>query len=151
MEKLFSCLILLVAAVLLIPGCFAEETPNATVANITDAVPVEEEILINATYTADVNTTNLTMAINETVLVSLKENPTTGYEWNVTNSSGLEIVNDTYIMDAAPRGMMGVGGIHEWLLKAVKLGNQTFSAVDIRSFEAPKGDEETYKLDVLVE
>jgi len=155
MEKILSCLILLVATVLLLPGSFAEETQVELVENVTEILPVEEESLFNATYTADVNTTTLTMAVNETVLVSLAENPTTGYMWNVTTSSGLEIVNGdgngTYTMDAAPAGMVGVGGIHEWIVQAVEIGNQTFSGTYMRSFEPVTGEEDTYTLDITVE
>ena len=151
MEKLFTCFILLVAAVLLVPGCYAEETPMTTDANATEVTPVEDVALVNTTFTADVNTTELTMAMNDTVRVALSENPTTGYMWNVTNSSGLAIINDSYVMDAAPEGMVGVGGVHEWILQAVEVGNQTFSGVYMRSFETPTGEEDTYTLDVTVE
>jgi inhibitor of cysteine peptidase len=175
MEKVFSYLILLVAAVLLVPGCFAEETSAVADANVTEVVdttnetvaeetgmvdvtnetaetvPMDETGVINTTYTADINTTALAMMVNETVRVSLKENPTTGYMWNVTNSTGLEIVNDTYVIDSAPEGMVGVGGVHEWVLKAIEAGNQTFSGVYMRSFETPTGSEDTYNLEVTVE
>ena len=165
---------LLLAAMLLVPGCFAEETPmneSANVsgvivtaveteapvtdvvdgANTTGVAPVKEETNLNTTYTADVNVTSMTMAINETALISLKENPTTGYSWNVTNSSGLEIVNSTYTMDAAREGMVGVGGVHDWIVKAVETGNQTFTAVMMHVSEPATGNEDTYSLNVTVE
>lgn len=149
MERSFSYVILLAAVFLLVPGCFAEET--VTTEEAAAAEPAIEEGIANATYTADVNTTALTMAIGETVSVSLAANPTTGYEWNVTNTSGLAIINETYVIDAHPEGMVGVGGVQEWILEAVEAGNQTFSAVYMRSFEEPTGEEDTYTLDVVVE
>lgn len=166
MEKLFACLVLLVASVLIVPGCFAEESPmtgdvkattfiettkdtgEASGANVTTKI---DTVAGNTTYTADVNLTSLVMAVNDTVRVSLKENPTTGFMWNVTNSTGLAIINDTYVIDAAPEGMVGVGGVHEWILKAVEAGNQTFSAIYMRSFENLTGDEDNYTLNVTVE
>lgn len=171
MEKIVSCIILLIAAVFLIPGCFAEEivsneSINATeeVAEIgeTTLVPAEEtsEAVnetgspaedMSATYLADMNVTNLTMKIDETVLITLSENPTTGYLWNVTNSTGFEITSDIYTPDAAAEGMVGVGGVHEWIVKAVETGNQTFTAVMTHVAEEPTGDEETYQLDAIVE
>jgi inhibitor of cysteine peptidase len=167
MEKLNTLIILLIAAVLLVPGCYAEksamnESANATVPdvtieqNITQGVNATEASTIEtaateADYTANVNTTNLTMKVNQTALISLKENPTTGFSWNVTNSTGLEIVNDTYNTDKAPESMVGVGGVHEWLVKAVEAGNQTFDAVYKRSWEPTTGSEDTYALNVTVE
>lgn len=151
MVKRVSCLILLVMAVMLISGCYAEQTNESADGNSTTSTPEQSNLTLDATYTADLNTTALTMAINETVLVSLKENPTTGYMWNVTNSTGFEILYDEYTTSAAPTMMVGVGGVHEWLLKAVEIGNQTFSAVNRRSFENLTGSEETYTLNVTVQ
>ena len=171
MEKIVSCIILLIAAVFLIPGCFAEEIASNETTNATEVAvepvettqvpeaesvetvnrtesPVEE---VSATYFVDMNVTNLTMKIDETVLISLSENPTTGYLWNVTNSTGFAIVSDIYIPDAAAEGMVGVGGVHEWIVKAVETGSQTFTAVMTHVAEEPTGDEETYQLDAVVE
>ncbi|MFH0968410.1 MAG: protease inhibitor I42 family protein, partial [Methanobacteriota archaeon] len=100
--------------------------------NTTEVAPVS---MANATMTADMSITNLTAKLDDTILISLKENPTTGYSWNVTNSSGLEIVSDEYVMDTAAEGMVGVGGVHDWMVKAVETGNQTFSAVYKHSWE----------------
>ncbi len=168
MEKLFSYVILFVAAALVIPGCFAEEssgnqstdgtvvsaeeTANATVAanatksvNATEVNQIETEVL-----KADVNTTNLTMTVNQTAIISLQENPTTGYTWNVTNSTGLVIVNDTYTQNKAQEGMVGVGGVHDWVIIAIEAGNQTFDAVYKHSWEPTTSDDETYTLNVTV-
>ncbi len=166
MERFFSIVILLVAAVLLVPGCFAEETTVEAVETVTPvetiddeaevtedaaATEVAEEETVEATYTVDVNMTNLTMAIDETAIISLAENPTTGYDWNVTNTSGLEIVSDVHVQDEAEEGMVGVGGFHTWVIKAVETGEQTFTAVMEHVSEPATGDEETYTLDVIVE
>ncbi len=165
MEKLITSVILLVAVVLFVPGCFADqsagdasensadtadivEQENVEVANVEDATA---ETIPAVDYTVDVNTTELTMNVSQTVLISLNENPTTGFEWNATNSTGLEIVNSTYTTDEAPEGMVGVGGVHTWILKAVEVGNQTFDAVYKRSWEPTTGEEDTYALNVTVQ
>lgn len=166
MDRIVSFLLLLVAAVLLIPGCIAEEqvTPEATV-EATDAVAVTEVAAENATveatevteeaagydYTADQNMTALNMTVNQTALVQLPENPTTGYTWNVTLSDGLTLLNDTYVADAAPEGMVGVGGIHKWVIEAVASGEQKFSGIEKQAWEKETGNETTYTLDILVE
>jgi len=71
--------------------------------------------------------------------------------WNVTNSTGLEIVSDSYAMDEAEEGMVGVGGVHSWVVKAVETGEQTFTAVMMHVADEPTGEEETYTLSVMVE
>lgn len=173
MEKVLVGCILLVAAVLLVPGCFSEEVASSGI-ETTEILPADEETAIdltgidgaseetgeeetaeepvmNATYTADVNVTNMTVPLGEIVTITLTENPTTGYTWNATNSTGLEIISDNYTADDVPAGMVGSGGIHAWMAKAVETGNQTFSAILMRSWEPITGDEETYSLDILVE
>jgi inhibitor of cysteine peptidase len=171
MEKLFSCIILLAIAALWCQGCIAEENITAEGLNTSstggaDADPALNETMpaqaaeqnstetnatvVNTTYTADLNLTELAMKIDETVLISLSENPTTGYSWNVTNSSGLSIVNETYTMDAAKEKMAGAGGVHSWTARAVEAGNQSFSAVMTHVAEKPTGNEETYTLNVTV-
>ena len=151
MVKLESCLILLVMATLVITGCYAELTIESSEADVTTLTPEQSDVVLNATYTADQNTTALNMTVNETVQISLNENPTTGYMWNVTTSSGLEILADEYTPDAVSQMMAGAGGIHEWILKAVDFGNQTFSAVNMRSFENLTGSEESYTLNITVQ
>jgi inhibitor of cysteine peptidase len=91
---------------------------------------------------ADNGTTISTIALNESFRISLKENPTTGYTWNVTVSPGLILLSDNYI---APKDAMpGAGGVHEWNLKAIKSGNQTFNAIYKRSWEKTVGNETAF-------
>jgi len=175
MEKFVSFIILLLAAVLLAPGCMAEQSTTVDIAqasgvletvkesgttNVANTSETVDKLAGNgspvadgasAPLTADVNTTNLTAKLNGTILISLKENPTTGFVWNVTNSSGLEIVSDEYVVDKASEGMEGAGGVHEWMVKAVEIGNQTFDAIYKRSWEPITGEEDTYTLKVVVE
>ena len=153
MEKLFSCIILMVAVLLLIPGCFAEEktATKEKISEPTVQVTMKEPVLLkNATITANETVSNLSAPIGETILISLKENPTTGYTWNVTNSSGLELIADTYEMEKVKEGIVGAGGVHSWILKTTEIGNQTFSGIYKHSWEADSKEDQTYKLDVTV-
>jgi putative hemolysin/predicted secreted protein len=82
--------------------------------------------------------------------VQLKENPTTGFQWNATVSPGLEIQSSEYQMDKAPEGMVGVGGTHTWVIVAKDLGTQKFSATYKRSWEATTGNETGFSANVNV-
>jgi putative hemolysin/predicted secreted protein len=82
--------------------------------------------------------------------VQLKENPTTGFEWNATVSSGLSIQSSDYQMDKAAEGMVGVGGTRTWVVVANDPGTQTFSAVYMRSWEPVTGNETAYSVNVNV-
>ncbi len=82
--------------------------------------------------------------------VQLKENPTTGFGWNATVSSGLEIQSSDYQQDKAAEGMVGVGGTRTWVIVAKDLGTQTFSASYRRSWEPVTGNETAYGVNINV-
>lgn len=82
--------------------------------------------------------------------VQLRENPTTGFGWNATVSSGFEIRSSDYQQDKAAEGMVGVGGTRTWVIVAKDLGTQTFSASYRRSWEPVTGNETTFGVNVNV-
>jgi putative hemolysin/predicted secreted protein len=82
--------------------------------------------------------------------VQLKENPTTGFEWNATVTSGLAIESSDYQMDKAAEGMVGVGGTRTWVIVAKDVGTQKFSAVYRRSWEPVTGNETAFTANINV-
>lgn len=82
--------------------------------------------------------------------IQLKENPTTGFQWNATVSHGLEIQSSDFQQDKAAEGMVGVGGTRTWVIIAKDLGSQTFSASYHRSWEPVTGNETAYSVKVNV-
>jgi inhibitor of cysteine peptidase len=89
-----------------------------------------------------------TMAVGTSFMVMLQENPTTGYSWNVSVTSGLNITNDTYIPPTS--GLAGAGGIHTWSVLTTKTGIQEFSGIYMRPWENVTGNETSYLLKVNV-
>jgi inhibitor of cysteine peptidase len=94
--------------------------------------------------------TSLNVTVNKKILVQLPENPTTGYTWNVTLTNGLELLNDTYVPDKISEGMVGVGGVHEWIIQAIATGDQSFNGIYKQAWEPVSGNDTTYTLDLLV-
>ena len=82
--------------------------------------------------------------------VQLEENPTTGFQWNATVSSGLEIQSSDYQQDNAAPGMVGVGGTRTWVITAKDLGTQKFTAVYRRSWEPVTGNETAFAVTINV-
>ncbi|WP_298665264.1 protease inhibitor I42 family protein [uncultured Methanofollis sp.] len=101
-------------------------------------------------YNETANGTAVNATVGDIVGVRLKENPTTGYSWNVTLSAGLTLLNDTYTVDPHPEGMVGVGGTHLWLVRADAAGNQTFSGIYKRPWENATETEDTFLLTLKV-
>lgn len=82
--------------------------------------------------------------------VTLEENPTTGYSWNMTLSPGLELVSNNYIEKTHAAGMVGVGGTRTWIIQANDIGSQKVTAIYKRPWEATTGNEKPYSLTVNV-
>jgi len=94
------------------------------------------------------NGENVTVPAGSEVLVSLAENPSTGYSWIATASPGLTITDDRYRPNATPEGIVGVGGIRTWTLVPGTPGVFTFSAVYRRPWENVTGAEDRFDLTI---
>ncbi|HWQ66092.1 MAG TPA: hypothetical protein VN372_04385 [Methanospirillum sp.] len=150
MDRISTFLILLAAALLLVPGCIAAEmTTEANTTEVTEVVAVVEETTnatavaddVNATEVvealkADLNITSLDMTVDQSVLISLP-NDESG-KWNTTVSEGLELDANTTMVE----------GMEEFSVKAIAAGNQTFSAAFMKA-DATEA-EQKYDLAIVV-
>lgn len=86
--------------------------------------------------------------------LKLKENPSTGYSWELSLSDGLSQLSDKYYSPETSKTggglIVGAGGYHLWEIKAVAGGSQQVKAVYKRSWESLAGNEQTFTLNVKV-
>ncbi len=101
-------------------------------------------------YTEGDNGKTVNIPKNTEFSVRLEENPTTGFQWNATVTSGLEILSSDYTENPHAAGMVGVGGIHTWTIRASGTGLQKFDAVYRRGWEPLTGNETAYSLSVQI-
>ena len=156
---ILSVLVML-GAMLLLSGCTTQPagTPTATPTATpmpTTAVPTTT-VPINMTdfdvYNETANNTTATIPLGSGgLMVRLAENPSTGYSWNATVTSGLTIVDDAFEQNPASQGMAGAPGTHYWILSGTAAGQQKFSAIYMRPWENVTGTEDTFVLNILVE
>ncbi|TAH63396.1 MAG: hypothetical protein EWM52_07885, partial [Methanosarcina mazei] len=85
----------------------------------------------------------------------LKDNPSTGYLWELNLSQGLNLtdINGTFYSpdsqeDTPP--LVGAGGVREWEIKADSEGAQQVTAVYKRPWENETGTEDRFILNVDV-
>ncbi|MCK9278233.1 MAG: protease inhibitor I42 family protein [Methanoculleus sp.] len=127
----------------------ATPTPAATTAapetNATATPAPAEEYVFNETN----NNETITLPAGSEITISLDENPTTGYSWNVTSSAGLSYVNDTYI--APETGLVGAGGVHVWEYIAAETGSAEFSAIYMQPWMNVTGNETTFSMAFTIE
>ncbi|HVN74162.1 MAG TPA: protease inhibitor I42 family protein [Methanoregula sp.] len=96
------------------------------------------------------NNATVSISKGEIITVSLAENPTTGYQWNLTVTPGLNITADTYTPSDPTGRLVGSGGTHSWDITAIASGDQQISAVYRRSWEPVTGNESAFVMTVTV-
>lgn len=107
-------------------------------------------LLPDKAYGADADGTTVSLKKGEALRVSLPENPSTGYSWDLTLSDGLYLVSDRYVADDTGIRRVGAGGIHTWDIRATGIGSQQINAVYRRPWEANVAPEKTFTLNVRV-
>jgi inhibitor of cysteine peptidase len=136
----------------------ATEASNMTGENVTEAntTQANETSETGQTVTEADNGTSISLKNGETFTLQLRENPSTGYSWEINVSEGLSILSDGYIQDEAPESdngevAVGVPGTHSWIIEAVTPGSQQVNGIYKRSWENTTGTEENFTLAVEVE
>lgn len=85
--------------------------------------------------------------------VELEENPTTGYQWVIATTPGLNILHSEYTTSCPNDGTTGCGGVRTWTLQAQAPGVFEFRGNYIRPWErhAPLGKHSdiVFKFDIL--
>lgn len=127
------------------PDIIAAEEPT-TMEEPPIGLSFEEEIAVLQNETDSKQPEVL--LIGEKTKIQLKENPTTGYSWNVTVTEGLSIIHDEFI--APDTRLVGAGGEHIWTLEATMPGEQTFHGVYHRPWEPENPEDATYTVKFLV-
>lgn len=149
---------IMLSLVLLISGCTQPAATPTTPAQMSIATPAPTDMTTTlatggkkmVTYTEADNGTTGDIAHGTRFAVQLKENPTTGYQWNATLSPGLELQSSDFQINDSSPGMVGVGGVRTWIIIAKDTGTQKFSAIYGRSWETVTGNETAYSLNINV-
>ena len=89
--------------------------------------------------------------LNAEIQLRLPENPTTGFSWNLSVTTGLSVINDTYIPDDVSGKLVGSGGTHAWFLKAIEPGEQAISGTYRRPWEPAAPGVTFFSLSLIVE
>lgn len=112
-------------------------TPSGTAIPVRTLVASEWQN--GATVTVDPMTT---------ITLKLPENPTTGYQWNLTLTPGLTVTGDTYEPSDTTGKLVGSGGTRIWQILAAGTGTQQIHAVYTRSWEPVTGNETAFSMTV---
>jgi inhibitor of cysteine peptidase len=148
-RHLFACIVFLLAAAVAFSGCTGtgnapeksgSPTPSGTAVQVSHVVMTEAQ-----------NNATVYVKQGNYIIVQLAENPTTGYQWNLTTTPGLVVTNDTYEPSDTSGKLVGSGGTRTWEMTAAEKGDQEIHAVYGRSWEPVTGSETTFSATVVVE
>lgn len=127
-------------------GCVGNGPGNQTAVIPTETAVQVGNIVVNESQ----NTATVYMNTSRIITVKLSENPTTGYQWNLTATPGLRIIKDTYIPSDSSGKLVGSGGTRTWDISTEVTGEQKINAVYKRSWEQTAGNETTFQMTVMV-
>jgi len=89
------------------------------------------------TFTEAANGQTVQAAPGDEFRVTLKENPTTGYRWDMTLGPGLTLVSGAFTGPSpSPSPPLGAGGTRTWLVRVDTAGTLTLTGVYARPWEA---------------
>lgn len=113
------------------------------------SMPPRQQVITEAD-----NGTSINLENGSTFFLRLKENPTTGYSWELNLSQGLNNISGEYYPPEQPEGieqpLVGAGGVRLWEIKAVSEGSQQVTGIYKRPWEKVTGEEENFTLNIEV-
>lgn len=121
---------------------------NNTLNDSPNAMPPKQKVV-----TEENNGTTINLENEETFYLRLKENPTTGYSWQLNLSEGLSLISDEYIPPESKESkqpLVGAGGVRLWEIKAVSEGSQQITGIYKQSWENETGKEDNFTLNIEV-
>lgn len=128
-------------------GCVGSSPGNQTLSPTPTGTPV---LVGNLVVNESQNTGMVYMNQSKIITVRLAENPTTGFQWNLTTTPGLRILKDEYVPSDTSGKMVGSGGTHVWDISTEMPGQQEIRAVYKRSWEPTTGNESTFSMKIIV-
>jgi inhibitor of cysteine peptidase len=128
-------------------GCVGSGPENQALSPTPSETAVQVgHLVVNETQ----NTATVYMNRSSLITVRLAENPSTGFQWNLTTTPGLRIIKDDYVPSDTSGKLVGSGGIHVWDISTDTIGVQEIHAVYKRSWEPTTGNESTFSMTVVI-
>jgi inhibitor of cysteine peptidase len=155
-RMMLLCICILLTAAVAITGCTdtGESPGSGPVSTPTAGMPVTTPAVAQgmSAYRVDLrnNRETIPVGLGDTLRVTLGENPSTGYTWHATTTSGLDIRTVGFEPSHIIGPIAGVEGTRTWDLTAVQPGPQVFTAVSGRPGEFANGNETNFSVHVQV-
>lgn len=105
------------------------------------------------TLTDDDNGSMVTASLNQTIIITLPSNPTTGYSWNIfqIDTAQLNQVGETEFIPENEEPLVGQGGAEKLQFLVIAEGKSTLILVYQRPWEEDVEPLETFSIEIVVE
>ncbi|MCX6699159.1 MAG: PKD domain-containing protein [Methanomicrobiales archaeon] len=124
-----------------------EKTQSATLPPVS--ILLNQKVSEAYIFTETDNNTTVSLKKGSTLLLKLGENGgSTGYLWVLTTTSGLNVIDDSFVSSGT---CDGCGGTRIWEMNAGTTGQQQIVAVSKQSWMPTTGQEKTFLLTINVE
>ena len=113
--------------------------------------PAPKEVHVDASYSGE----TVTLAVGDSLIVTLESNASTGYEWSLADNSDESVLQEAGHEYVAPEPtgtpVVGAGGEEVWTFTALSAGTSTISMEYVRPWEEDTEPADTFTLTVVVE
>jgi inhibitor of cysteine peptidase len=99
----------------------------------------------------DADGTTVKAAVGDVVELSLPENPTTGYEWNLKLDGGLKVQQTEYDPDDTSGELAGSGGVRTWWIEVTATGEHAVAGAYERPWESDDPQAGAFALTISAE
>lgn len=89
-----------------------------------------------------------TYNLGQPFILEFNDNPSTGYSWNLTLSSGIKIIKETH-SNRCKEGITGCGGMKTFVLEGTKKGKQTVIATHGRTWDPSTNTQYKYVYNIV--
>jgi inhibitor of cysteine peptidase len=100
------------------------------------------------------NGKSLNLKVNDTIIIRLQSNATTGFKWNLpkeNNSGIISLVSSDYTEKENKENLVGTGGFETFTFKTVSKGSATLTLTYNRPWEKDVQPEKIFKLNITVQ
>jgi inhibitor of cysteine peptidase len=146
-STVISILGIVCIAAIAIAGCTGSAPAGNTAVPVVTDTPVQ---VGNIVVTEAQNGATTSLNVSKTVTLKLPENGTTGYLWNLTVTSGLNVTSDTFVPAVTAKDVVGAGGVRIWEITAMQTGEQKVQGISKRPWEATAGNETMFTMTINV-
>ena len=132
-------------------GCTGTSGPSNPAGNSAVTVVKETPVKVGSIVVNEQqNGATTSLNVSSAITLTLPENGTTGFLWNLTTTPGLQVTSDTFIPSETSGNIAGAGGIRVWVITATRTGEEKIHGIYKRPWEPTVGNETTYTLTVIV-